>query len=289
MNIQEALEKDIKDAYDLTLYSKASLSRLLEVHPSELPICPTQFMLRYLTTAHMMAASSDLRSTITLGIGTYIHRCMQDYLPYIMNSRMIGDWECEYCKKKYVAVPKPERCTCGCANFTYDEIEIKHKGFAGHIDTVYQYDDKIAIVDYKTATLNNYLIKAQNPGINYQMQIRAYALLLRLQYKIKATDAFLVFIAKEKPGPNSFALYHEEITKAKLKDTFDFLANQRFLKYKLISLKTFDEFISLEPEPCANEYCEACSSNKHKESLEKIKELWNEKLFPIKEYVTKHK
>lgn len=285
MNITDALEKDIKDAYSLTLYSKASLSRLLEVHPSELPICPTQFMLRYLATTHTMAAKSDLRSAITLGIGTYVHRCMQDYLPYTMQNRMIGDWECEHCKKKYIAVPKPEKCECGCVNFTYDEIAIKYKGFAGHIDTVYQYEDKVAIVDYKTATLSNYLTKVQNPGINYQMQIRAYALLLRLQYGIKATDAFLVFIAKEKPGPSTFALYHEEINSAKLKDTFEFLSNQRILKKQLISLKTFDDFMKLELEPCSNDYCETCANGKHQESLEKIKELWDKKLFPIKEYI----
>lgn len=288
MNIEEALEKDIKDAYNVTLYSKASISRILDVHPSELPICPTAYMLRYLGIASKLVNKSDLRSTITLGIGTYVHRCMQDFLPHTMKSRMIGDWTCNKCHKTYIAREKLDACeNCGCKDFTYDEIAINYKGFAGHIDTVYKYEDSVAIVDYKTATLSNYLVKAQNPGINYQMQIRAYALLLKLQYGIKVTDAFLVFIAKEKPGPNTFALYHEEITKAKLHDTFEFLSAQRLLKRQLVSLKTYDEFMSILPEPCSNEYCEACSSGKFNESIKKIKELWDESLFPIKEYIIK--
>ena len=282
MNIQKALEKDIKDAYSLELDSAASISRILTVHPSELPICPIRYMLSYLECWYKLKTKIDLRSKITLGIGTYIHQCMQEFLPYTMKSKMIGDWKCNSCGKIEIAKPKPVKCSCGCTQFEYNEISLNYKGFVGHIDTVYQYDNKTAIVDYKTATLSNYLSKAQNPGINYQMQIRAYALLLKLQYKIDITDAFLVFIAKEKPSPSTFALYHEEITKPKLKDTFEFLSNQRILKKKLISLKTFDEFMELEPEACSNEYCEACANGKHQESIEKIKELWNEDLFPIK-------
>ena len=260
MNIQDSLEKDIKDAYDVTLYSKASISRILDVHPSELPICPTAYMLRYLAAVSKLVNKSDLRSAITLGIGTYIHRCMQDFLPYTMKSRMIGDWTCNNCHKTYIAREKLDACeNCGCKDFTYDEIAINYKGFAGHIDTVYKYEDRVAIVDYKTATLSNYLVKAQNPG----------------------------FIAKEKPGPNTFALYHEEITKAKLHDTFEFLSAQRLLKKQLTSLKTYDEFMSLMPEPCSNEYCETCSSGKFNESIGKIKELWDKSLFPIKEYIIK--
>lgn len=285
MSVKELLESDLKQAFNSILLTKsASVSRLLKVHPSEIPICPTRFIYSWIAEQHNLLVSSTLRDAITLNIGTTVHKCIQTFLPIDAGSRMLGDWTCSKCRKRYHATAKPDSCSrCGSSDFLYDELEIDYKGFAGHIDTVYKTEEGNAIVDYKTATLSTYKEKALNPGINYQLQIRAYALLLKLQYDIICKDAFLVFLAKEKPSSNTFELYHEHITKDVLKETFLILQHQRQLKKQLIHLKTFDEFLALDPEPCGNPFCPTCKDHQH--YLEIIKQAWDPNLFPIIDYI----
>ena len=282
--IETSLKEDLKYAFNISMLRPVEFSRLLDVHPSQLPICPTEFILDWINLVHNGCTSYTLRDSITLDIGTTVHRCFQNCLPAFAGSRMLGDWKCNKCGHMHQFCIKPHECIiCKSNSFTYEELPIKYKGFAGHIDTIYKTDTGVAIVDYKTATLSNFKEKADNPGISYQSQIRAYALLVKLQYKLVCTDAFLVFIAKEKPAPENIAIYHEKITKQKLHDTFLFLQHQRSLKRQLLSIKTFDEFIKLKPEPCMNPYCKACKD--HKESLRYIKEHWNSDLFPIADYI----
>lgn len=285
MTIQNSLENDLKNSFSSKLYSSnASISRLLEVHPSELPICPIRFVYEWIESTHNLMTISQLRDAITLNIGTTVHKCIQQFLPIEAGSRMVGDWVCTKCGYIHSCCIKPEKCTvCSNTNFEYEELPIKYKGFSGHIDTVYKTEEGLAIVDYKTATLDNFKEKSIRPSLGYRMQIRSYALLLKLQYKLVCTDVFLVFIAKEKPAYNNIALYHEVITPQKLHDTFLFLQHQRNIKQQLLSIKTFDEFIKLDLEPCANPYCKACKD--YKKSIEYIKEHWNSELFPIRDYI----
>lgn len=284
--IEDQLKADLRKMFEPYIEQKISLSRLFDVHPSELPICPMQYIYSWMIAlSQSLSSQLYLRDSITLNIGTVVHQNIQKYLPIHSGNRMIGDWVCSKCGHKHAFCTKPERCIiCNASDFAYEELPINYKGFAGHIDTVYKTNNGLAIVDYKTTTLDAIKDKAANPSLNYLMQIRSYALLLKLQYKIICTDAFLVFIAKEKPSPENIAIYQEKINNKKLHDVFLFLQHQRELKRKLMSIKTFDEFMDLEPEPCSNPYCPACKA--YDKTLDFFKTQWNEyKIFPLKDFI----
>lgn len=284
--IEQQLRTDLQQMFTPFIGQKISMSRLLDVHPSELPICPMQYIYAWLTTArHSLSSRLTLRDSITLNIGTVVHQNIQKYLPIHAGSRMIGNWKCSSCGHTHTFCTKPEECIiCKSSELEYEELPIYYKGFAGHIDTVYKTSTGLAIVDYKTTTLDAIKEKVRSPSLNYLMQIRSYALLLKLQYKVTCTDAFLVFIAKEKPSPTNFAIYQEKINSKKLHDTFLFLQHQRELKRKLMSIKTFDEFMELAPEPCGNPFCPVCKE--FDKALSIIETQWNNyDIFPLKEFI----
>lgn len=284
MEFTDLLKSTLAAAHQTTRCTSLNYDRLLNVHPSQLPICSTSFIKEWIEsqTINGDCLRQNLASMITLDVGTTIHHCMQTFMP-LATSDMFGSWKCNNCGKVIEACKKPSKCpNCEHTQFSYEELAIHYKGFHGHIDTILEKDGKYAIVDYKTTSLLNLEKKAANPGLNYQLQIRSYALLCKLQYKMTVSDVYLVFIAKE--APTKYTLYHESIDSKVLKETFDFLKYQRELKSKLLRVSTFEEFMELDPEPCGNQYCAACgstASNKHKETLKWIKDHWSENLFPI--------
>ena len=284
--IEQQLRADLQQMFTPSIGQKIDMSRLLDVHPSELPICPMQYIYAWLATAqHSLSSYLTLRDSITLSIGTTVHQNIQKYLPIHAGSRMIGNWKCSSCGHIHTFCTKPKECiVCKMSNFEYEELPIQYKGFAGHIDTVYKTNSGLAIVDYKTTTLDAIKEKAANPSLNYLMQIRSYALLLKLQYKVTCTDVFLVFLAKEKPSPANFAIYQEKINNKKLHDTFLFLQHQRDLKRQLMSIKTFGEFMALNPEPCGNPFCPTCKE--FDKTLSIIEIQWNNYgIFPLKDFI----
>lgn len=276
MQIVNAFLKDFEAAFQCKKQYPVNLSRLLTVHPSQCPMCPTSFIYSWLVLGHKGFNQLDLRSEITLGTGTHIHESVQKYLPMSCEG-LVGDWQCKKCKRTHRVQAQPKVCQCGSHEFDYHEIGISYKGFEGHIDTVYCYNNEHMIVDYKSTTLKQLEAKAAQPSFEYQMQLRSYALLMKLQYNIIIKRIMLLFIAKEFPEKHSY--WHMEITPEVNHQTFNFLKAERTLKKQLTHLTTFEEFMELEPEPCGNSYCPTCKD--HKKYIKAIEELWDPRLFPI--------
>ena len=82
--IEQQLHADLQQMFTSSIDQKISMSRLLDVHPSELPICPMQYIYAWLTTArHSLSSCLTLRDSITLNIGTVVHQNIQNTCLFI--------------------------------------------------------------------------------------------------------------------------------------------------------------------------------------------------------------
>ena len=65
---------------------------------------------------------------------------------------------------------------------------------------------------------------------------------------------------------------------------FYFYSISESLKRKLMSIKTFDEFMELAPEPCGNPFCPVCKE--FDKALSIIETQWNNYgIFPLKDFI----
>ena len=72
--IEQQLRTDLQQMFIPSIGQKINVSRLIDVHPSELPICPMQYIYAWLTTArYSLSSYLTLRDSITLNIGTVVH------------------------------------------------------------------------------------------------------------------------------------------------------------------------------------------------------------------------
>lgn len=207
----------------------------------------------------------DFRGTYYTRVGTAVHDVMQTALMQATVQQgensfgdIVGDWRCPECGKEKKLTTQPY-----CCDFPmqYEEIKISFKGIVGHLDTLYKFGDIYAVLDYKTTSLANAETISRNPPDGYKEQALAYALLLRLQYKLDIKYIMLCFIPRD--NPQTPYLWKRKITKAMLKEMQQKL--KKYLRWHraVLNIKTKLELLELIEEvgPCNGPYCEICRSS----------------------------
>ena len=77
VQFKAAFQRMWEEAQQEVLFQSVDISRLLEVHPSQIPICPTSFVLSFVPSTKL-ERSRKMISDAILNTGTTIHRVGQD-------------------------------------------------------------------------------------------------------------------------------------------------------------------------------------------------------------------
>lgn len=245
----------MEQAQQHVMFESINKSRLLDVHPSQIPICPLSFVLNFDVDC---IRQTRMVSDCILKQGTTIHAVVQKYLS--ADARLYGCWACPECGQYFSDLSTVHNCPdCGC-QLTYSEIPINYKGFAGHVDCVVKIDDEFWLVDFKTSSYNSIATKVKTTPVEYDLQTLAYCLLLRLQYGLKIKGRAICYINRD--NPQYFALGGTKvITKKDLKTTQQLLKDQRELLNFLLDCKSYKEFMSgVGIQHCSNPYCKVCTN-----------------------------
>ena len=273
-----ALEK----AKNRVLTYPASTSRLLEVHPSQIPICPTSFILDFNTDLYY---SKTLTSSLTLDCGTKVHEIMQDYLSY--DKTMFGNYVCPNCGIFFELTTGGKLCPDCHSPLRYLEIPINYDGFSGHVDCIIKSkDDKYYLVDFKTTGSNTIDKKVKNTPFEYQLQTLSYAYLLWAQYKIRIREIAICYINRDNFNDIRMG-YYKKVTKENLKKIRKLLYQQKELKEFLLNCKSYKEFMeNVGIQKCTNPYCKYCKlKNVNSLLRNKFEQLGGKS---IKEYIDEH-
>lgn len=271
---------------NVVVSERADLSRAKYLRCSALPFCPFS-LIEQLAVNHE-ARFLDFRGTYYTTVGTAVHNVMQTALMQAtvqqdmsqakrsVLGNIVGDWKCLECGSEKKLATQPY-----CCDFPmqYEELEISFKGIRGHLDTLYLFGDTYAVVDYKTTSLANADTISNNPPEGYIEQILAYALLLRLQYKIKVDYLLLCFVPRD--NPQTPYLWKRKVTKDMLQDMQHKL--KKYLRWHkaAMRIKTKLELLDLIEEvgPCNNPFCSTCGSSLKSKMLT-IHETYKHK-FPL--------
>lgn len=226
----------------------------MTVRCSQLPFCPLNFFVTHATRG--VVSVMDMRGMFYVTIGSGVHEVVQDFLG--TSGRFLADWECRVCGKKYHMTTQHE-----CCDFPmkYHEIEVDFKGIVGHIDAIFVDSlGRFWIVDFKTTSVKSAVIKQKTPGHAYVEQVETYALLMKLQYKIKVHGTMLMFIKRD--GPAEPVIWSRPI------DDADFeRIKVRTVKYKkmhrvALNVTTKAEALALlKYGKCKNPWCRVCLSS----------------------------
>ena len=268
------------EAQSNVLFESTEKSRLLDVHPSQIPICPSSFILDFDPDC---VRPTKMISDCILKQGSVIHSVVQKYLS--SDSRLYGCWACPQCGQYFPELSTNHDCPdCGCS-LTYSEIPINYKGFAGHVDCVVKLKDEYWLVDFKTSSYSSIDSKIKSTPENYDMQTLAYCLLLRLQYGIKIKGRAICYINRD--NPSYFKIGGTRlVTDKDLKKTQQLLKSQRELLNFLLDCKSYKEFMAnVGIQHCSNPYCKVCGnddSSIKKALKQKFKDLKGKS---IREYV----
>ena len=262
-----AFQKMWLDAQDELLFRPSELTRLLEVHPSQIPICPASFILG-ITPGDTQYRTRKMISDCILNTGTVIHRVVQDFLG--MNTEAFGNFVCPVCGEMF-SLTTGKECPNGCGvPLCYQEVGISYKGFAGHVDFMIKHDNEIWLIDFKTSSQFSIDDKVKNTPVNYDLQTSAYALLLRLQYGLKIKGRAIAYISRDNPSVMKLGGC-KVFSKQDLLDTRDLLRDQKELLNFILDCKSFDEFMdSVGIQRCTNPYCSCCNKSYTNEDIEKL-------------------
>lgn len=253
MDIQYFLKK----AYEKTIYKPYDTSRLLEVHPSQIPLCPHEFLYRYFSAKGQNTAHLD--ADLHLEMGHAVHEVFQQYFAESFGASMIGQYVCKVCGHVHSIGPHPIHCEqCGSDTIIYGETAINYKGVVGHIDCILRQGDEYAILDFKTTSLKYAKHKAEDLPFNYLCQITSYAYCLYKQYGIKASRLYMLFIPKEAPYIQNLTVWESPCTDAILKQARQSLLYQRQLKQEVLNLASTEEYLEKDYPKCGNPFCPAC-------------------------------
>lgn len=245
----------MEQAQQHIMFEPQNKSRILDVHPSQIPICPSSFILNFDCDC---IRQTKMVSDCILKQGTTIHSVVQQYLS--ADERLFGCWVCPQCGQYFSELSTVHNCPdCSC-QLTYSEIPINYKGFAGHVDCVVKVNDEFWLVDFKTSSYNSIANKVKDTPQNYDFQTLAYCLLLRLQYGLKIKGRAICYINRD--NPQYFALGGTKvITKQDLKTTQQLLKDQRELLNFLLDCKSYKEFMAnVGIQHCSNPYCKVCTN-----------------------------
>ena len=244
------------EAQSNVLFERNEKSRLLDVHPSQIPICPSSFILDFDPDC---VRPTRMVSDCILKQGSVIHSVVQKYLS--SDNRLYGCWACPECGQYFPDLSTVHECPdCHC-QLTYSEIPINYKGFAGHVDCVVKLKNEYWLVDFKTSSYSSIDSKVKSTPENYDMQTLAYCLLLRLQYGIKIKGRAICYINRD--NPSYFKMGGARlVTDKDLKKTQQLLKGQRELLNFLLDCKSYKEFMSnVGIQHCSNPYCKVCGND----------------------------
>lgn len=268
VQFKAAFQRMWEEAQQEVLFQSMDISRLLEVHPSQIPICPTSFVLSFVPSTKL-ERSRKMISDAILNTGTTIHRVVQDYLSKSPNA--FGNFVCHECGEVFPLTTSKEVCPNGCgAPLFYEEVPISYKGFAGHVDFMVKIKDEIWLVDFKTSSGFSIDKKVKNTPSNYDLQTLAYVLLLRLQYKIKVKGRAIAYISRDNPAVMKIGGC-KRITTKDLKYIHRLLLEQRDLLNFLLDCHSYEEFMdNVGIQRCSNPYCSVCGKAYSDEDLQKL-------------------
>ena len=255
-------------------------SRVLDVHPSQIPICPLSFILSNPTESKPEKYMGDA----ILRTGTTVHSVVQKFLG--LNKYAFGDYVCKNCGEIF-HLRGAGKCPNCKLDLTYTEVGIDYKGFVGHVDFMIKVDDEIWLVDFKTSGFKAIANKVKETPLEYDLQTLAYCLLLRLQYGLKIKGRAICYISRD--NPNSMQLGGIDLIEKKhLKSISKILKGQRELLQFLLDCKSYKEFMSdIGIQRCSNKYCKYCGKTDYSDDeLKKmLKSTFKERTMSIRELV----
>ena len=267
VQFKSAFQRMWEEAQQEVLFESMDISRLLEVHPSQIPICPLSFVLNFIPDLKLQRRSKMISSAV-LNMGTAVHSSVQNFLG--LSPYAFGDFVCPECGEIFHLITS-QPCPNGCETaLKYREVAINHKGFAGHVDFMVKKDDEIWLVDFKTSSTRAISDKVKSTPLNYDLQTLAYALLLRLQYNIKVKGRAIIYISRDNPFMMKIGGC-QLIQKKDLKYIQGFLREQRDLLNFLLDCRSYQEFMdNVGIQRCTNPYCQICGKHYSDQDLEKL-------------------
>lgn len=284
VQFKAVFQKMWEEAQSEVLFEPIEITRLLEVHPSQIPICPMSFILGFYPDVKMQRTSKMISNCI-LNTGSAVHRSVQDFLG--LSPYAFGNFVCRECGEIFELTTGGE-CPNGCGvPLRYEEVGINYKGFAGHVDFMVKVKDEIWLVDFKTSSQFSLDKKVKNTPENYNLQTLAYALLLRLQYGLKIKGRAIGYISRDNPSVLKLGGC-KAFTKKDFKYIQTLLKEQRELLNFLLDCKTYKEFMeNVGIQRCSNQYCSCCSGKHTDDELkallkQKFKEMGGKS---IRDYV----
>jgi hypothetical protein len=172
---------------------------------SSFPFCPRSYLF------NLVDAKSPTKTFSTLGryyteVGTITHEIIQDALERTDSKvRMVRDYECTSCHKKFVFRIRPKKCSCGSTEFKWHEHTVKYgKHIEGHIDDSTLLSTKrIWTIDYKT-TSKEKIVQHRKTGKVFpyesnEAQLSAYSAIKWSEgYDIEGYA--LVYVARDNPS-----------------------------------------------------------------------------------------
>jgi CRISPR/Cas system-associated exonuclease Cas4 (RecB family) len=241
------------------MFGKSDPGRLYNLRCSQLPYCPANVLTKWVTKGTV--DSMDLMMAYYVGVGHAVHDVMQRYLA--QSGQFLADYECRECGKKYPLSYKHE-----CCGFPtkYEEVTIDVKlklgRIQGHIDGIFRDSlGRIWIVDFKTSSLASATSKEKSSPPGYKRQVRAYALLLKRQYKIDVHGVMLVYLPRDNPKVPKIWEYVLKPTDKEIMKT-ELLADLK-LHQQTMSVTGEDKALlkQLLSHNCKGEYCQACKTS----------------------------
>jgi hypothetical protein len=245
---------------EVIMMQKGDKHRLYNLRCSQLPYCPRSVLANYGTRG--LHQPVDLSMAYYTSVGTTVHTVMQTYLPQLGN--FLADYECKECGKKY-PLSHVHEC-CGMPT-QYEEVTIDigtvngRNGIQGHIDGIFRDSaGHMWIVDFKTCTLYGGPKKERDPGEGYKRQIRAYAVLLKKQYRIRVKGVMLIFIPRD--NPRKISVWEQEMNDNDFKQGVVELKKDKALHRKTMVASTLEEVMELAKTNCGSTYCDYCKMPK---------------------------
>lgn len=239
---------------------KGDPSRLLNLRPSQLPFCAVATFIQRATMG--LVDVMDMRGSFYVSIGTAVHEVVQNYLG--TSGRFLANWECKICGKKTYVTKQFE-----CCDFPmqYHEIEIHYKGVVGHIDAVFiDSRGRYWILDFKTTSVKAAPSKQKSPGVVYIEQVETYALMMKLQHKIKIEGVLLMFIKRD--APTDPVIWHKTINERQLLQIKNRTIEYKRWHKRVLKAETKKQVLELlDQGSCSNPYCTVCKRRDVKKVL----------------------
>lgn len=206
----------------------------------------------------------DMMMAYYTSVGTAVHTVMQTFL--CQSGQFLADYSCKKCGAQYPLSHVYECKKCGALTH-YEEVTIDvgtkkgRLGIQGHIDGIFK-DSKgnYWIIDFKTTSLAGAPKKEKDPGSGYTRQVRAYAVLIKKQYKITVKGVMLVFIPRDNPAKPT--IWEHQLSENDFVVARKELLRDRSYHRKTMAARTLQEVAELADVSCGSPYCKYCKKSK---------------------------